>query len=81
MTETCNLISDYYDKKSISQKEYNDINILFKCKSQNLLYSLWIIAELLTIVEKIISIFFAFRAHIIVKNQIKTLIRAKKALL
>ncbi len=81
LSNVCFLIEDYYKTISIEKKEYESKEILISCDFQKFVYFIWIINEVFIIFKKLISSFLAFRAHMIIKEQIKQFLKARKVMM
>jgi len=79
LNNVCTIIDDYYLKYSESQIDYSNKKILETCKFQKMVYTIWIINEILILSTKLVSVFLAFRAHLIIRDQIKILLKAKNS--
>jgi hypothetical protein len=74
LTKVCDILGNYYTTAGIVDSS----DIRATCQGQKSLYIIWILVECLIIGIKIFSIYFGYRAHLIVKKQIKIRKKIKK---
>lgn len=74
LNKICSLLENYYLVTGLVDSD--DTSNL--CSRQKSLYIIWILTEALIVVIKIFGIYFCYRAHLIVKKQIKIRKKVKK---
>lgn len=79
ISKVCYLLDDYYSKNSANTEEYANIQILIDCSFQKFIYLMWIITDLAIVFVKVFATLLSLRAHRIIKEQIKMMLKAKKA--
>ena len=66
ISKLCGIISDYYSRNPNKESPSKSI-----CDSQTSMYQFWLALEFISIVLKGLTVYFAFKAHNIVKKSLK----------
>jgi hypothetical protein len=71
LIKLCTLFNNYYTKMGMLNDGSDGSDTINTCQKQQLYYILWLGVEFITILLKMLGIFFSWKAHAIVKKQIR----------